>query len=208
MFVIDGVVYAVDPPPGESKWGYGPTVFLLCLVRAARRIARRRRGRRNATEIASSRASRPRACRFARSRRRKRRRRARESRRGRGGTRPPRARSREVYEETTRGATGDDEGRIDGAARTRNHSRRLTVRDALETTRRSPRFSGARCRFVRRSERTPRRAHAPARDEDARRVDVAEHGRVDDDDGDERDDEDYAKRNDDESAPRRRCCNF
>ena len=33
MFIIDGVVYAVDPPPGESKWGYGPTVFLLCLVR-------------------------------------------------------------------------------------------------------------------------------------------------------------------------------
>ena len=35
MFIIDGVVYAVDPPPGESKWGYGPTVFLLCLVRGA-----------------------------------------------------------------------------------------------------------------------------------------------------------------------------
>merc|ERR1712216_872145 len=32
MFIIDGVVYAVDPPPGESKWGYGPTVFLLCLI--------------------------------------------------------------------------------------------------------------------------------------------------------------------------------
>uniref|UniRef100_A0A7R9XP36 Uncharacterized protein n=1 Tax=Ostreococcus sp. 'lucimarinus' TaxID=242159 RepID=A0A7R9XP36_9CHLO len=32
MFIIDGVVYAVDPPPGESTWGYGPTVFLLCLI--------------------------------------------------------------------------------------------------------------------------------------------------------------------------------
>ena len=36
MFIVDGVVYAVDPPPGESKWGYGPSVFLLCLVRRAR----------------------------------------------------------------------------------------------------------------------------------------------------------------------------
>ena len=35
MFIIDGVVYAVDPPPGESKWGYGPTVFLMCLVSEA-----------------------------------------------------------------------------------------------------------------------------------------------------------------------------
>ncbi|OUS49229.1 hypothetical protein BE221DRAFT_87053 [Ostreococcus tauri] len=34
MFIVDGVVYAVDPPPGESKWGYGPSVFLLCLIAA------------------------------------------------------------------------------------------------------------------------------------------------------------------------------
>ena len=33
MFIIDGVVYAVDPAPGENKWAYGPSVFLLCLVR-------------------------------------------------------------------------------------------------------------------------------------------------------------------------------
>ena len=77
MFIIDGVVYAVDPPPGESKWGYGPTVFLLCLVRGARRTNDASRANRNANANAT-----------------------------------PRARSSEVYEETTRGATGDDEGRI------------------------------------------------------------------------------------------------
>ena len=45
MFIIDGVVYAVDPPPGESKWGYGPTVFLLCLVRHRETNERRLDGR-------------------------------------------------------------------------------------------------------------------------------------------------------------------
>ena len=33
MFIVDGIVLAIDAPPGESKWGYGPTVFLMCLVR-------------------------------------------------------------------------------------------------------------------------------------------------------------------------------
>lgn len=33
MFIIDGIVFAVDAPPGESKWEYGPSVFLMCLVR-------------------------------------------------------------------------------------------------------------------------------------------------------------------------------
>lgn len=32
MFIIDGVVYVVDLLLGESKWGYGLMVFLLCLV--------------------------------------------------------------------------------------------------------------------------------------------------------------------------------
>ena len=32
MFIIDGIVFAVDAPPGESKWEYGPSVFLMCLV--------------------------------------------------------------------------------------------------------------------------------------------------------------------------------
>ena len=105
MFVIDGVVYAVDPPPGESKWGYGPTVFLLCLVRGAtneRRVEgeskrdRERRAKggtngdsRDATTKATGGAN-----------------------RNANANATPRARSSEVYEETTRGATGDDEGRI------------------------------------------------------------------------------------------------
>merc|ERR1712216_1078341 len=55
MFVIDGVVYAVDPPPGESKWGYGPTVFLLCLI-ASFLWARCRFVRRSERPAASSRA--------------------------------------------------------------------------------------------------------------------------------------------------------
>ena len=37
MFIIDGIVFAVDAPPGESKWEYGPSVFLMCLVRDAMR---------------------------------------------------------------------------------------------------------------------------------------------------------------------------
>ena len=41
MFILDGVVYKVKAPPGESDWEYGPSVFLMCLVRA-RAIARRR----------------------------------------------------------------------------------------------------------------------------------------------------------------------
>jgi len=32
MFIVDGIVLAIDAPPGESKWGYGPTVFLMCLI--------------------------------------------------------------------------------------------------------------------------------------------------------------------------------
>ena len=42
MFIVDGIVLAIDAPPGESKWGYGPTVFLMCLVRG---IDERRRAR-------------------------------------------------------------------------------------------------------------------------------------------------------------------
>ena len=34
MFILDGVVYKVKAPPGESDWEYGPSVFLMCLVRA------------------------------------------------------------------------------------------------------------------------------------------------------------------------------
>jgi len=34
MFIIDGIVFAVDAPPGESKWEYGPSVFLMCLIAA------------------------------------------------------------------------------------------------------------------------------------------------------------------------------
>lgn len=49
MFIIDGIVFAVDAPPGESKWEYGPSVFLMCLVRFvdfAMRDANAMRGRR------------------------------------------------------------------------------------------------------------------------------------------------------------------
>ena len=42
MFIIDGIVFSTDPPPGENRWEYGPSVFLVCLVR---RDAKRRRGR-------------------------------------------------------------------------------------------------------------------------------------------------------------------
>ena len=34
MFILDGIVYKVKAPPGESDWEYGPSVFLMCLVRA------------------------------------------------------------------------------------------------------------------------------------------------------------------------------
>ena len=34
MFILDGIVYKVKAPPGESGWEYGPSVFLMCLVRA------------------------------------------------------------------------------------------------------------------------------------------------------------------------------
>ena len=100
MFVIDGVVYAVEPPPGESKWGYGPTVFLLCLVRAASESRATRR--RERAEIASSRASWPRASSSSVARRA--RRRARASADAEGGTR---ARDRARFtkgRETTRRA--------------------------------------------------------------------------------------------------------
>ena len=147
MFIIDGVVYAVDPPPGESKWGYGPTVFLLCLVRAARRMNDASRAR-NATaatrEGGANGDSRDATTKAT----------------GRGESK--RERERDPAREIARGLRRDDargDGRRRGANRRRSedprrHSRRLTVRDALETTRRSRRFSGARCRFVRRSERT------------------------------------------------------
>ena len=104
MFIIDGVVYAVDPPPGESKWGYGPTVFLLCLVRGARRTndasrAKRDRERRaKGNTNGDSRDATTKATGGAN--------------RNANANATPRARSSEVYEETTRGATGDDEGRI------------------------------------------------------------------------------------------------
>ena len=117
MFVIDGVVYAVEPPPGESKWGYGPTVFLLCLVRAASESRATRR--RERAEIASSRASRPRASSSSVARRA--RRRARASADAEGGT--ARARSREVYE-----GTRDDETRESTAREDPRRPRRLTVR--------------------------------------------------------------------------------
>lgn len=35
MFILDGIVYKVEAPPGESDWEYGPSVFLMCLVRAS-----------------------------------------------------------------------------------------------------------------------------------------------------------------------------
>ena len=35
MFILDGIVYKVKAPPGESDWEYGPSVFLMCLVRAS-----------------------------------------------------------------------------------------------------------------------------------------------------------------------------
>ena len=207
MFVIDGVVYAVDPPPGESKWGYGPTVFLLCLVRAAsesrddveganapssRRVARQR------PRASSGDASRGDDASDAR----------RESRRGRGGTRP-RARDRARF--TKRRREGRRETTRGESTATRGPAKAFATTDGARCARNDAQIASFLWGAVsiRKTERAHRRrAHAPARDEDARRVDVAEHGRVDDDDGDERDDEDYAKRNDDESAPRRRCCNF
>ena len=116
MFVIDGVVYAVEPPPGESKWGYGPTVFLLCLVRAASESRATRR--RERAEIASSRASRPRAClRASRGARGDARARARTRREG---------RAREIARGLRRDARRRD-ARIDGA-RGPAKARRLTVR--------------------------------------------------------------------------------
>ena len=106
MFIIDGVVYAVDPPPGESKWGYGPTVFLLCLVRHRETNERRVEGEskrdrgdaRKGTTNGDSRDATTKATGGAN--------------RNANANATPRARSSEVYEETTRGATGDDEGRI------------------------------------------------------------------------------------------------
>ena len=105
MFIIDGVVYAVDPPPGESKWGYGPTVFLLCLVRGRDerttrrgRIETRPRRRAKGGANGDSRDATTKATGGAN--------------RNANANATPRARSSEVYEETTRGATGDDEGRI------------------------------------------------------------------------------------------------
>ena len=38
MFIVDGIVLAIDAPPGESKWGYGPSGFLMCLVRVRARV--------------------------------------------------------------------------------------------------------------------------------------------------------------------------
>ena len=35
MFILDGIVYKVEAPPGESDWEYGPSVFLMCLGRAS-----------------------------------------------------------------------------------------------------------------------------------------------------------------------------
>ena len=108
MFIIDGVVYAVDPPPGESKWGYGPTVFLLCLVRGARRTNDAARANRNATAKDARKGART-AIRAMRRRKR---------RAGRIETRTrtrPRARDRarftkrrrEGRRETTRGESGE-----------------------------------------------------------------------------------------------------
>ena len=34
MFILDGIVYKVEAPPGESDWEYGPSVFLMCLIAA------------------------------------------------------------------------------------------------------------------------------------------------------------------------------
>ena len=120
MFIIDGVVYAVDPPPGESKWGYGPTVFLLCLVRGARR----------ANDASRAWETRPR-------------------RRTKGGTNGDsrdattkatgganrNANANATPREIERGLRRDDargDGRRRGANRANraNHSRRLTVNDA------------------------------------------------------------------------------
>ena len=123
MFIIDGVVYAVDPPPGESKWGYGPTVFLLCLVRHRETNERRLDGRIE---------TRPRKTREREQRMAIRAMRRRKRRGGRIETRTrtrPRARDRarftkrrrEGRRETTRGESGESFA---------NHSRRLTVNDA------------------------------------------------------------------------------
>ena len=107
MFIIDGVVYAVDPPPGESKWGYGPTVFLLCLVRGARRTNERRgegeskRDRERRAKGGTNGDSRDATTKATGG-----------ANRNANANATARARSSEVYEETTRGATGDDEGRI------------------------------------------------------------------------------------------------
>ena len=121
MFIIDGVVYAVDPPPGESKWGYGPTVFLLCLVRGARRMNDASRASGNATAATRERG---REWRFARCD---------DESDGRGESK--RERERDPAREIERGLRRDDargDGRRRGANRANraNHSRRLTVNDA------------------------------------------------------------------------------
>ena len=121
MFIIDGVVYAVDPPPGESKWGYGPTVFLLCLVRGARRTNDASRANRNATAATRERGD---ERRFARCD---------DESDGRGESK--RERERDRAREIERGLRRDDargDGRRRGANRANraNHSRRLTVNDA------------------------------------------------------------------------------
>ena len=121
MFIIDGVVYAVDPPPGESKWGYGPTVFLLCLVRQARRTNDASRANRNATAKDARKGGRM----AIRAMRRRKRRAGRIETRTR--TRPPREIERGLRRDDARG-----DGRRRGANRANraNHSRRLTVNDA------------------------------------------------------------------------------
>ena len=121
MFIIDGVVYAVDPPPGESKWGYGPTVFLLCLVRGARRTNDAARANRNATAATHNKGGRM----AIRAMRRRKRRAGRIETRTR--TRPPREIERGLRRDDARG-----DGRRRGANRANraNHSRRLTVNDA------------------------------------------------------------------------------
>ena len=35
MFILDGIVYKVEAPPGESDWEYRPSELFKCLVRAS-----------------------------------------------------------------------------------------------------------------------------------------------------------------------------